>query len=127
MTNTSRRVDQYFPPPPHTRAHTRAGTHGQRHAAQHGPNHINAGDLKNCFPIGRGRGAGLADIDPDVDAISRMSRKGGLFDKHMVPVAIPHGSLTPFNSQNTLFLYDALWAMLLPTTTTFRCVFQTPS
>ena len=64
--------------------------------------------------------AGLADLDPDIDAVARMTRKGGLFNKHMVPVALPAGTLTPFNSQNTVFLYEAMWGLLIPITTTFR-------
>jgi hypothetical protein len=59
-------------------------------------------------------------MDPDVDAIQRLTLEGGLFDRHMVNVAIPRGALTPFNSQNTIYLYEAFWGLLLPTSTTFR-------
>ncbi|CAF1040508.1 unnamed protein product [Adineta steineri] len=68
---------------------------------------------------------GLANGDPDLDAIFRLTQS----DRHKridiqfqekPPVAVSHGLLVPFNSQNTLFHYDAFWALWLPVTTTFR-------
>ena len=69
---------------------------------------------------------GVVNGDPDVDAIFRLTRKDtGVdlnveFDGNALPVALPPNTLAPFNSQNTLFLNRALWAMLLPTTVAFR-------
>lgn len=61
----------------------------------------------------------LADWDPDVDAIYRLTRPLPLnFDK--VPakgaLVLPHGTFSPYNAQATLFTEDALWALLLPVT-----------
>ncbi|CAF2249261.1 unnamed protein product [Rotaria magnacalcarata] len=68
---------------------------------------------------------GLANGDPDVDAIFRLSRTNrhrriNIQFQEKPPVAVSHGLLVPFNSQNTLFHYDAFWALWIPTTTTFR-------
>jgi len=69
---------------------------------------------------------GLANGDPDVDAIFRLTRKDRAkdiridFDTRASPVAYPFGMFSPFNSQNTFFHYEALWALLIPITTTFR-------
>jgi hypothetical protein len=36
------------------------------------------------------------------------------------PIALPMGSFGPYNAQNTVFLYEGLWATLLPQTVEFR-------
>jgi len=69
---------------------------------------------------------GVVDGDPDVDAIFRLTRKDKdvrldvKFDPKAPPVLLPPGTMAPFNSQNTFFLYKGLWATLLPITTAFR-------
>jgi len=67
---------------------------------------------------------GLADLDPDVDAVFRLTRSEALtrvvFDSKKEPVVIAPGTLCPFNSQNTIFHYEAFWGLLLPTTVNFR-------
>jgi len=67
---------------------------------------------------------GLADLDPDVDAIFRLTRPDALpnveFDADQDPVVIAPGTLCPFNSQNTVFHYNAFWGLPLPTTVNFR-------
>ena len=69
---------------------------------------------------------GVVNGDPDVDAIFRLTRKDKdvplnvEFDSEAPAVLLPAKTLAPFNSQNTLFLYKALWAMLLPSSVTFR-------
>ncbi|XP_046542284.1 probable glycosyltransferase STELLO1 [Haliotis rubra] len=69
---------------------------------------------------------GVVNGDPDMDAIFRLTRKqthsqlNVTFDDRAPPAIVPAGVFSPFNSQNTLFLYDAVWALLIPTTTTFR-------
>eukprot|EP01104_Vermistella_antarctica_P005548 TRINITY_DN1605_c1_g2_i1.p1 TRINITY_DN1605_c1_g2~~TRINITY_DN1605_c1_g2_i1.p1 ORF type:complete len:773 (-),score=90.32 TRINITY_DN1605_c1_g2_i1:75-2393(-) len=65
----------------------------------------------------------LADLDPDIDAIFRLTHRKTLgtirFDKKK-SVSIPKGAMCPFNSQNTLFHHDAFWGLLIPITTPFR-------
>ena len=64
---------------------------------------------------------GMADLDPDVDAIYRLTQKLGVnFETDVASVALPEGVMCPWNSQNTLFEREALWGMLIPVTTTFR-------
>lgn len=68
---------------------------------------------------------GLANGDPDVDAIFRLTRKRTDLPIQITftdsePVAIAPFVFTPFNSQNTLFHYSALWGLMIPRTTTFR-------
>ena len=64
---------------------------------------------------------GLADLDPDVDAIYRLtSNEPVTFDKSS-PVALGQGTWCPFNSQNTLFSHKELFPLLyLPAFVTFR-------
>jgi hypothetical protein len=62
---------------------------------------------------------GLVDNDPDVDAIYRLTR-GITFNKKPQYLSLPHGTQCPFNSQNTIFHYQAFWGLLIPITTTFR-------
>lgn len=63
---------------------------------------------------------GVVNGDPDVDAIFRLTRKDkGVkldveFNSNAPPVLLPPGSYAPFNSQNTLFLYDAFWGLMMP-------------
>ncbi|XP_067649693.1 uncharacterized protein [Haliotis asinina] len=69
---------------------------------------------------------GVVNGDPDMDAIFRLTRKqtssqlNVTFDVRAPPALVPAGVFSPFNSQNTLFLYDAFWALLIPATPTFR-------
>ena len=69
---------------------------------------------------------GVVNGDPDMDAIFRLTRKKTEtpldvhFDPAAPPVFLPEGVFSPFNSQNTLFHYDAFPLLLLPTTTSFR-------
>jgi len=64
---------------------------------------------------------GLADHDPDVDAIHRLTKHLPVqFKSSISSVVIPKGTFAPFNSQNTLFHYSGFWGLLIPMTTTFR-------
>jgi len=63
---------------------------------------------------------GLADLDPDVDAIYRLTQPLGINFEPNAPISIPAGLMCPWNSQNTLFHDSALWGMLIPITTSFR-------
>lgn len=63
---------------------------------------------------------GLADGDSDVDAIYRLVLMQDVAFEKNKSVALSRGVLSPFNSQNTLWLKEA-WAFLyLPHTVTFR-------
>jgi hypothetical protein len=63
---------------------------------------------------------GLADGDPDVDAIYRLTN-GALVDfDSFGPVALEAGTICPFNSQNTLFRNELFALLYLPGTVTFR-------
>lgn len=64
---------------------------------------------------------GLVNNDPDVDAIHRLIHDEEItFNGDLPAVSLPIKTMCPFNSQNTLFHYDAFWGLLLPMTTSFR-------
>ncbi|KAI9236926.1 MAG: hypothetical protein BYD32DRAFT_462048 [Podila humilis] len=67
---------------------------------------------------------GLADLDPDVDAIFRLTQGQELkrikYCKASPTIRLSPGSFCPFNSQNTLFSYDSLWGLVLPISVSFR-------
>lgn len=79
-----------------------------------------------CQGVGTSIQQGVVDGDPDIDAIFRLTRKDeGVrldvkFDPNAPPVLLPPGTMAPFNSQNTFFMYKGMWATLLPITTAFR-------
>jgi len=59
----------------------------------------------------------LADNDPDVDAIYRLTRKLPVKFSHEDSAGIeviPEGVLSPFNAQATIFSRSAFWGLLLP-------------
>ncbi len=59
----------------------------------------------------------LADIQPDVDAIYRLTMKIPFSFNHLIdtrPLLVPRGVLTPFNAQATFHFKDAFWGLLLP-------------
>eukprot|EP00435_Cladocopium_sp_Y103_P048426 s749_g14.t1 len=63
----------------------------------------------------------LADEDPDVDAIFRLTRPlpcnfAGLEPGTPSAMAIPPQFFTPYNAQATVHLYEAFWGLLLPVT-----------
>ena len=64
----------------------------------------------------------VADGDPDVDAIYRLtsSDTSEISFSHRMPLAIPRGSWSPFNSQATTWPRELFPLMYLPTTCTFR-------
>lgn len=64
---------------------------------------------------------GLANNDPDVDAIFRLTRELNVtFSQDACPIAYPSGVMAPFNSQNTIFYREAFWGLMIPITTSFR-------
>lgn len=63
---------------------------------------------------------GLVNKDPDVDAIFRLTQYKDVYFDQKAPCIIPAKVFCPFNTQNTLFSYEAFWGLLIPTTTSFR-------
>lgn len=63
---------------------------------------------------------GLADGDPDVDAIYRIARTDEIIFRRRAPIVISTGSISPFNSQNTVFRREVFPLLYLPSTVTFR-------
>jgi hypothetical protein len=64
---------------------------------------------------------GLADSDPDVDAVYRMLFTLPFdFEKDKDPVLLGSGAWCPFNSQNTTFMGESLPLMFLPAHCSFR-------
>ena len=63
---------------------------------------------------------GLADLDPDVDAIFRLLFSGDITFEKRSPLVLDQGVYCPFNSQNTLWHRDMLPYAYLPSTVTFR-------
>jgi hypothetical protein len=64
---------------------------------------------------------GLANDDPDVDAVYRMLHPLPFrFEKEASPVLLEKGAWCPFNSQNTTFFSEAFPLLYLPATCSFR-------
>lgn len=63
---------------------------------------------------------GLADDDPDVDAIYRLVVGAPVVFDRKPPVALAPGALCPINSQNTAWWPDAYPLMYLPSNCSFR-------
>lgn len=63
---------------------------------------------------------GLADKNPDVDAIFRMTLPLPFSFKQRKNIALKYGSICPFNSQNTTWFKEAFPLMYLPSYCSFR-------
>jgi hypothetical protein len=63
---------------------------------------------------------GLADEDPDVDAIYRLTNDAPCYFEERRPVVLGIGTISPFNSQNTLIRKELFPLMYLPSYVTFR-------
>lgn len=63
---------------------------------------------------------GLADEDPDVDAIYRLTSDKACYFHDRPPVTLGAGTITPFNTQNTIIRKELFPLMYLPTYVTFR-------
>ena len=64
---------------------------------------------------------GLADDNPDVDAVFRLTRRLPVrFARDAGPVALGRGQWCPFNSQNTVFYAPAFPLLYLPAYCSFR-------
>lgn len=77
--------------------------------------YLNGIDLVDC-PIQQG----LADDNPDVDAIYRLTMPLPISFKKMPPIALGEGSICPFNSQNTTWFRESFPLLYLP----FYCSFR---
>jgi len=63
---------------------------------------------------------GLADEDPDVDAIYRLTIDEPCTFEQDMPLVLNKGLISPFNSQNTLYYRNLFPLLYLPITVTFR-------
>lgn len=63
---------------------------------------------------------GLADEDPDVDAIYRLTSDKPCYFNSGDPVVLGKGTISPFNTQNTMIRKELFALMYLPTFVTFR-------
>ncbi len=63
---------------------------------------------------------GLADEDPDVDAIYRLTSDELCVFSERPPVVLEQGTFSPFNSQNTIVRKELFPLLYLPTYVTFR-------
>ncbi len=62
----------------------------------------------------------LADEDPDVDAIYRLTNNKPIFFSKERHLALDKGVVSPFNSQNTIFAKELFPLLYLPSFVTFR-------
>jgi hypothetical protein len=63
---------------------------------------------------------GLADEDPDVDAIYRLTNDKAVFFDKRDPIVLGKNTISPFNTQNTLIRKELFPLLYLPTYVTFR-------
>ena len=63
---------------------------------------------------------GLADEDPDVDAIYRLTNGKMIEFAERDPLVLSEGVISPFNSQNTAFRKELFPLLYLPSLVTFR-------
>jgi hypothetical protein len=73
--------------------------------------------LKECHI---GIWQGLADEDPDVDAIYRLTSDKPCYFNERNPVVLAKGTICPFNTQNTIITKELFPLLYLPTYATFR-------
>jgi hypothetical protein len=71
-------------------------------------------------PVRVGIWQGLVDGDPDVDAIYRMTLNTPCFFDAKCPVVLNTGTVSPFNSQNTVFIKPLFPLLYLPASVSFR-------
>lgn len=63
---------------------------------------------------------GLADEDPDVDALYRLTNDAPCYFNEREPVVLGTGTISPFNTQNTIIREELFPLLYLPTYVTFR-------
>jgi len=74
-------------------------------------------EMKDCKV---GVWQGLADEQPDVDAIFRLTSNENCIFKNRDPVVLGKGTVSPFNTQNTMIIKELFPLLYLPTYVTFR-------
>jgi len=62
----------------------------------------------------------LADEDPDVDAVYRLTSDLPCYFNEIEPVVLDKGTICPFNTQNTIIRKELFVLLYLPTYVTFR-------
>jgi hypothetical protein len=62
----------------------------------------------------------LADENPDVDAIYRLTLPLPIYFKERAPLVLDRNSICPFNSQNTTWFKEAFFLLYLPSYSGFR-------
>ncbi len=80
---------------------------------------LGAGPMQTA-PVRIGIWQGLADGDPDVDAVYRMTVNTPCFFDTKPPVVLNTGTVSPFNSQNTAFIRPVFALLYLPASVSFR-------
>ena len=78
--------------------------------------HLNFVEKNNNIGIWQG----LADEDPDVDAIYRLINNIPCYFNKKEPIVLDNTIICPFNSQNTIFVKELFPLLYLPTYVTFR-------
>jgi len=63
---------------------------------------------------------GLANGNPDVDAVFRLTKELPVSFQNQQPVMLGEGVWCPFNSQNTIFRWEAFPLLYLPSNCSFR-------
>lgn len=63
---------------------------------------------------------GLADEDPDVDAVYRLTNNNPCYFDDKPPIVLNSGAICPFNTQNTIIRKELFALLYLPTYVTFR-------
>jgi hypothetical protein len=63
---------------------------------------------------------GLADEDPDVDAVYRLTLNASCYFKNRLPVVLGENTITTFNTQNTMIRKELFPLMYLPAFVSFR-------
>ena len=63
---------------------------------------------------------GLADEDPDVDAVYRLTNGTPCYFNEREPIVLGKRTISPFNTQNTLIRNEIFHLLYLPTYVTFR-------
>jgi hypothetical protein len=72
------------------------------------------------LPAKVGMWQGLADEDPDVDAIYRLTNDTPCYFNSRPPIVLGKGTISPFNTQNTMVRKELFPLLYLPTYVTFR-------
>jgi len=80
---------------------------------------LSAGSMQTA-PVRIGIWQGLADGDPDVDAIYRMIVNTPCYFDTKPSVVLGTGTVSPFNSQNTAFIKPVFALLYLPASVSFR-------